>query len=131
MRPQHGPWRRCCCTPTLTYGPTFPFVQFKPPEAGERIRAVLSGAGMPRAPWAGFYGKIVPRGLSTGSGRVAMHDFIKRFANGVFYPEEVQILVAVFDDAWSRLQSSHAPFGKFSRSTSSGRPSEASVTHAK
>src|SRR5262245_34637841 len=45
MRPQHGPWRRCCCTPTLTYGPTFPFVQFKPPEAGERIRAVLSGAG--------------------------------------------------------------------------------------
>src|SRR5215813_6704559 len=44
MRPQHGPWRRCCCTPTLTYGPTFPFVQFKPPEAGERIRAVLSGA---------------------------------------------------------------------------------------
>src|SRR5262249_1346925 len=44
MRPQHGPWRRCCCTPTLTYGPTFPFVQLKPPEAGERIRAVLSGA---------------------------------------------------------------------------------------
>ena len=26
-------------------GPTFPFVQFKPPGVGERIRAVLSGAG--------------------------------------------------------------------------------------
>ena len=36
------PWRRCCCTLTLTYGPTFPFVQFKPPEARERIRAGLS-----------------------------------------------------------------------------------------
>ena len=41
-----------------------------------------------------------------------MHGFIKRFANGVFYPEEVQILVAAFDDAWSRLQSSHAPFAE-------------------
>jgi hypothetical protein len=39
-----------------------------------------------------------------------MHDFIKRFANGAFFPEEVQVLVAVFDDAWARLQSSGAPF---------------------
>jgi len=41
-----------------------------------------------------------------------MHGFIKRFADGAFYPEEVQILVAAFDDAWSRLQSSHAPFAE-------------------
>jgi hypothetical protein len=39
-----------------------------------------------------------------------MHDFIKRFANGAFFPEEVQVLVAAFDDAWARLQSSGAPF---------------------
>ena len=42
----------------------------------------------------------------------AGRDFIKRFADGAFYPEEVQILVAAFDDAWSRLQSSHAPFAE-------------------
>ena len=41
-----------------------------------------------------------------------MHGFIKRFANGVFYPEEVQILVAAFDDAWAKLQSSQAPFAE-------------------
>ena len=41
-----------------------------------------------------------------------MHGFIKRFADGAFYPEEVQILIAAFDDAWSRLQSSHAPFAE-------------------
>jgi hypothetical protein len=39
-----------------------------------------------------------------------MRGFIKRFANGVFFPEEVQILVAAFDDAWAKLQSSRAPF---------------------
>ena len=41
-----------------------------------------------------------------------MHGFIKRFANGLFFPEEVQILVAAFDDAWAKLQSSHAPFAE-------------------
>jgi hypothetical protein len=41
-----------------------------------------------------------------------MHGFIKRFADGVFYPEEVQILVAAFDDAWVKLQSSRAPFAE-------------------
>jgi hypothetical protein len=41
-----------------------------------------------------------------------MHHFIKRFANGVFFPEEVQILVAAFDDAWAKLQSSRAPFAE-------------------
>ena len=87
-------------------------MQFKPPEAGERIRAVLSGAGCYVPPGQDFTEKLCPAALSTGSGRVAMYDFIKRFANGVFYPEEVQILVAVFDDAWSRLQSSHAPFAE-------------------
>jgi hypothetical protein len=41
-----------------------------------------------------------------------MHDLIKGFANGVFYPEEVQILVAAFDDAWAKLQSSRTPFAE-------------------
>jgi len=41
-----------------------------------------------------------------------MHGFIKRFADGAFYPEEVQILVAAFDDAWAKLQSSGAPFAE-------------------
>ena len=41
-----------------------------------------------------------------------MHCLIKRFADGVFFPEEVQILVAAFDDAWAKLQSSHAPFAE-------------------
>src|SRR5262249_47031183 len=50
--------------------------------------------------------------LSTRFGRVAMHDFIKRLANDVFFPEEVQILVAAFDDAWAKLQSSHAQFAE-------------------
>jgi len=41
-----------------------------------------------------------------------MQGFIKRFVNGAFYPEEVQILVAAFDDAWAKLQSSGAPFAE-------------------
>jgi len=41
-----------------------------------------------------------------------MHGFIEKFANGVFFPEEVQILVAAFDDAWAKLQSSRAPFAE-------------------
>jgi hypothetical protein len=28
----------------------------------------------------------------------------------VFYPEEVEILTAAFDDAWSKVQASGAPF---------------------
>ena len=51
-------------------------------------------------------------GLSDPFGRAAMHDFIKRFAGGVFFPEEVEILVAAFDDAWAKLQSSRAPFAE-------------------
>jgi hypothetical protein len=39
-----------------------------------------------------------------------MHGFIKRFADGVFYPEEVEILTTAFDDAWAGLQASKAPF---------------------
>jgi hypothetical protein len=41
-----------------------------------------------------------------------MHGFIKRFANGVFYPEEVAILTAAFDDAWAMLQATQAPFAE-------------------
>jgi hypothetical protein len=41
-----------------------------------------------------------------------MHSFIKRFANGVFYPEEVDILTAAFDDAWAKLQANRAPFAE-------------------
>jgi len=38
-----------------------------------------------------------------------MHGYIKRFADGVFYPEEVAILIAAFDHAWGTLQSSRTP----------------------
>jgi hypothetical protein len=38
-----------------------------------------------------------------------MHLFIKKHANAVFLPEEVEILVAAFDDAWAKLQASRAP----------------------
>jgi hypothetical protein len=41
-----------------------------------------------------------------------MHEFIKKFANGVFYPEEVDILTAAFDDACASLQASRAPFAE-------------------
>ena len=43
-----------------------------------------------------------------------MHGFIKRLANGVFYPEEVDIFTAAFDDAWATLQASRAPFANAS-----------------
>jgi len=39
-----------------------------------------------------------------------MRGFIKRFADGVFYPEEVAILTAAFEDAWAKLQVRRAPF---------------------
>ena len=38
-----------------------------------------------------------------------MLGFIKKHANAVFLPEEVEILVAAFDDAWAKLQASRAP----------------------
>jgi len=41
-----------------------------------------------------------------------MHDFLKRFADGVFYPEEVAILTVAFDDAWATLQASRVPFAE-------------------
>jgi hypothetical protein len=41
-----------------------------------------------------------------------MQGFIKRFADGVFFPEEIEILVAAFDDAWAKLQASRAPFAE-------------------
>jgi hypothetical protein len=41
-----------------------------------------------------------------------MHGFIKRFADGVFYPEEAAILTAAFDDAWATLQASRVPFAE-------------------
>jgi hypothetical protein len=62
-----------------------------------------------------------------------MHGFIKRFADGLFYPEEVAILTAAFDDAWAKLQAGQAlvdeqlplqPREKFWPSKSSGLPSE-------
>jgi hypothetical protein len=41
-----------------------------------------------------------------------MQGFINRFADEVFFPEEVEILVAAFDDAWTKLQASRAPFAE-------------------
>jgi hypothetical protein len=41
-----------------------------------------------------------------------MRDFIKRFADGVFYPEEIAIFTAAFDDAWAKLQASRAPLAE-------------------
>jgi hypothetical protein len=41
-----------------------------------------------------------------------MHGFITKFADGVFYPEEIEILTAAFDDAWARIQASRAPFSR-------------------
>src|SRR5262249_1877714 len=70
MRPQHGPWRRCCYPPTLTYGPTFPFVQFKSPEAGERMRAVFRAQAVGPAREANMYRarRQTLRGGKTGLG---------------------------------------------------------------
>ena len=68
-----------------------------------------------------------------------MHAFIKRFADGVFYPEEVEILIAAFDDAWAKLQPVERglpkklmllPRTKFSQNKSSWPPSEGNVTPA-
>jgi len=39
-----------------------------------------------------------------------MHGFIKVFADGIFVPEEVRLLTDAFDDAWSRVQASNAPW---------------------
>ena len=41
-----------------------------------------------------------------------MHGFIKRFANGLFYPEEAAILTVAFDDAWAKLQENRVPFAE-------------------
>jgi hypothetical protein len=34
------------------------------------------------------------------------------FANGVFYPEEVDILTAAFDHVWAKLQASRGAFAE-------------------
>ncbi len=39
-----------------------------------------------------------------------MLQIIKKYANGVFGPEEILILVTAFDDAWQRVQKSGARF---------------------
>jgi hypothetical protein len=41
-----------------------------------------------------------------------MHGFIKRFADGVFYPEEAAILTAALDAAWATLQGGQVPFAE-------------------
>jgi hypothetical protein len=41
-----------------------------------------------------------------------MLGFIKKFAKGVFDPEEVEVLTAAFDDAWARLEASRALFAE-------------------
>jgi hypothetical protein len=54
-----------------------------------------------------------------------MYGFIKRFANGVFFPDEVQILVGAFNEAWAKLQSSHAICRRSLRSGRTGSSREA------
>jgi hypothetical protein len=39
-----------------------------------------------------------------------MHGFIDEFAEGVFAPDQVRLLIDAFDDAWSRVQASKAPW---------------------
>src|SRR5262249_29783782 len=53
-------------------------------------------------------------GIASGPGPWVgpMHGFITKFADGVFYPEEIEILTAAFDDAWARVQASRTPFSR-------------------
>jgi hypothetical protein len=39
-----------------------------------------------------------------------MHGFIEEFAEGMFVPDQVRLLTDAFDDAWSRVQASKAPW---------------------
>ena len=39
-----------------------------------------------------------------------MHGFIEEFAEGIFAPEQVRLLTDAFDDAWSRVKASKAPW---------------------
>jgi hypothetical protein len=39
-----------------------------------------------------------------------MYGFVKEFAEGIFAPEEVRLLTDAFDDAWSKVQASKAPW---------------------
>ena len=39
-----------------------------------------------------------------------MRGFIKEFADGIFAPDQVRLLTDAFDDAWSRVQASKAPW---------------------
>jgi hypothetical protein len=37
-----------------------------------------------------------------------MHGFVKRFADGIFDPEDAKILTQAFDDAWAKVLASNA-----------------------
>ncbi len=39
-----------------------------------------------------------------------MDGFIKELAEGIFAPDQVRLLTDAFDDAWSRVQASKAPW---------------------
>ena len=39
-----------------------------------------------------------------------MDGYVKKFAPGVFEPEDVKILTHAFDDAWARVQASKIPY---------------------
>ena len=43
-------------------------------------------------------------------GSSAMRGLIKEFAEGIFAPDQVRLLTDAFDDAWSRVQASKAPW---------------------
>jgi hypothetical protein len=40
-----------------------------------------------------------------------MRGFINRYADGVFDPADISMLVHAFEDAWRRVEASNAPYG--------------------
>ena len=45
-----------------------------------------------------------------GRGRSAMLKILENYAEGVFEPDDVRVLVATFDEAWHQLMKSGASF---------------------
>jgi hypothetical protein len=50
-------------------------------------------------------------------GQRVVRGFLKRFANGIFRPDEISILEDAFEDAWRRVEQSKAPWASDDYST--------------